>query len=122
MSEGLAETEWVTSWLFTVKNYRYDLRGRNAMNREIRATTTMEENPDLDFFTLTDAKSLYDCLNREQFASTEKRAALKIAVIRDYLENFGGQCRRSPRELHPADGLAKLTGNVQPLLQRMKSV
>ena len=28
------------------------------MNREIRVTTILEENPDLDLITLTDAKSL----------------------------------------------------------------
>ena len=96
--------------MFTVKNYRYELRDRHAMNREIRVTTIMEESFDLDMTTMTDAQSLYDCLNREQFASTEKRAASEISVIRDALENLGGQCRWFPRELNPADLFAKLKG------------
>eukprot|EP00959_Pyramimonas_sp_CCMP1952_P282043 5895064-Pyramimonas_sp.AAC.1 len=84
--------------LSPVKGYRCELRDRRAMNREIRVTT----------ITMTDAKSLRDCINREQFAWTEKRAALKIATIRGSLENLGGQCRWFPRELNPADGSAQL--------------
>ena len=121
MSEGLAEAEWVTSWLYLARDFRYELRDRHTLNREIRVTTIMEQNPDLDIITMTDAKSLYDCLNREQFASTEKRAALEIAVIRDSLESLGGQCRWFPHELNPTDGLTKLKGNIQPLLHMMKT-
>ena len=72
MSEGLAETEWVATWFGLVKDLHYDMRKRQELNREIKVTCIMEENPDLDIITVTDAKSLYDCLNREQFASTEK--------------------------------------------------
>eukprot|EP00959_Pyramimonas_sp_CCMP1952_P269670 5637666-Pyramimonas_sp.AAC.1 len=67
----------------------------------------MEQSPDLDFITMTDAKSVYDTINREQFASTEERAALETGVIPESLENLGGQCRWFQRDLDPADGLAK---------------
>eukprot|EP00959_Pyramimonas_sp_CCMP1952_P143522 3004596-Pyramimonas_sp.AAC.1 len=87
-------------------DYRCELRDRRAMNREIRATTIMEQNSELDIIALADTKSLCDRIDREQFASTEKRAALAIVVIRDSLENLGGQRRWSPRELRPADGSA----------------
>ena len=89
MSEGLAEAEWATSWVLTVKNSQYELRGRRAINRAIRITTIVVESPGPDMITMTDAKSLYDCLNQEQFASAEKRAALEIAVFRNLLDNLG---------------------------------
>ena len=59
------------------------------MNPEIRVTTIMEQSHDLEIITMTDAKSLYDCLDQEQFASTEKKAALEIVVTRDSSENLG---------------------------------
>ena len=105
MSEGFADAERATSWnLAAAKDYRHELRDRRAMNRETRATTIMEQNPDLDIITMTGAESLHDWLNREQFASTERRAALEIAVSRDSLENIGGHRRWFPSELNPADG------------------
>ena len=70
MSEGLAEAERVTSWIIADKDYQRELRGRRAVNREMRVTTIMEQNHDLDMITTTDAKSLYDCLSGEQFDST----------------------------------------------------
>eukprot|EP00959_Pyramimonas_sp_CCMP1952_P230114 4811182-Pyramimonas_sp.AAC.1 len=57
---------------------------------------------------MTDARYLCACINRGQLASTKKRAALDIAVVRDSLGKFDGQCRWVPRELNPADGLTKL--------------
>ena len=80
------------------------------MNQEIRITTIMEHSPDLDLIALTDAKSLRDCLNREQIASAGERAALEIAVVRDSSENLGGRCRQFPLELNPADGFSELKG------------
>ena len=115
-SAGLAEVEWAASGIFTATNFQYELRDRHAMNREIRVTAIMKGTPDLDMTTMTGAKYLHDCLKREQLASMEKRAALESAVIRDSLENLGGQRRWFPRQLNPADGLAKSRGNVRPLL------
>ena len=93
MSEGLAEAEWVASWLGLAKDLNYDLRKRATLNREIRVTSIMTENDDLYINSVTDAKSLYVNLCREQFSATERRAALEIAVIRDRLESLGGRAR-----------------------------
>ena len=75
MSEGLAEAEWAASWMHLVEYYRCGLEDRHGANREIRVTASMEQHPDLDIINMTVAKSLRDCLNREQFASTGERAA-----------------------------------------------
>ena len=41
MSEGLADAEWVASWIGLAKDYRYDLRKRDLLNREFRITSIM---------------------------------------------------------------------------------
>ena len=67
MSEGLAETEWVASWIGIAKDFSYDLRKRHLRNREIKVTTVMREPECLKSeLAVTDAKSIYDNLNREQ--------------------------------------------------------
>ena len=116
MSEGLAEAERVTSWIFAAKAYWYPFRGRHAVDREMRVTTIMGQSPDCDIITKTDAKSLCDCLNWGQFASTEKRQLWKLPLVVTHWKNLGGQRRWFPRELAPADGLTELKGNARPLL------
>ena len=113
MSEGLAESEWVASWIGLVKDLHYDLRKRNELNREFRITSIMSEpKSDLSIAAITDAKSLYDNLTREQYAGAEKRSALEICVIRDSLESLGGCARWVPHDRNPTDCFTKLKGNV----------
>jgi len=121
MSEALAETEWVASWIGLAKDLQYDLRKRDTLNREFRVTTIMTESQaDLNAAAITDAKSLYDNLSREQFSGAEKRAALEICVIRDSLEALGGKPKWVPHEKNPVDCMTKLKGNAACLLQLMK--
>ena len=58
MSEGLAEAEWVASWLGLAKDLNYDLRKRSTLNREIRVTSIMTENDNLHINSATDAMGL----------------------------------------------------------------
>ena len=121
MPEGLADAEWVASWFGNVKSLEYDMRKRDTLNRDIQVTTIVTENPDLDIMCVTDAKSLFDNLCREQFSATERGAALEIAVIRDSLESLNGACRWVPHELNPTDPFTKLAGNMTALLRLMKT-
>eukprot|EP00959_Pyramimonas_sp_CCMP1952_P312629 6543855-Pyramimonas_sp.AAC.1 len=59
-----------------VKDCRCELRDRRAMNQEIRVATIVGQTPGLDIVATTDSKYSCECTNWEQFASTEKRAAL----------------------------------------------
>ena len=70
MSEGLADAEWVASWIGLAKDYRYDLRKRDLLNREFRITSIMSTDDDsqMNMAAITDAKSLYDNLVREQYS------------------------------------------------------
>ena len=122
MSEGLADCEWVTSWIGLCKNLHYDLRKRHLLNREIKivALTTCHDYSELDLAAVTDAKSLFDNLMQEQYTGAEKRAALEICVIRDSLEGLGGKARWVPHDRNPADCLTKLKGNVDALLKLLR--
>ena len=86
MSEGLADAEWVASWIGLVKDYRYDLRKRDLLNREFKITSIMSTDDDsqMNMAAITDAKSLYDNLVREQYSGAEKRAALEMCVIKTH--------------------------------------
>ena len=46
MSEGLADVEWVASWIGLAKNLNYDLRKRHQLNRELQITSIMSKRPD----------------------------------------------------------------------------
>ena len=97
LSEGSADDEWVASWIGLVKDFHYDLRKRDRLNREFKVTSIMSKaNSDLDCAAITDTNSLYDNLNREQFSGAEKRAALEIRVIRDFVDILGGSVRWVP--------------------------
>ena len=65
---------------------------------------------------ITDAKSLYDNLTREQYSGAEKRSALEICVIRDSLASLGGAARWVPHEENPVDCMTKLKGNTSRML------
>ena len=96
VSEGLADCEWVSSWIGLCKNLHYDLSERHLPNREIKIaalTTCHDYYSELDLAAVTDAKSLFNNLMQEQYTGAEKRAALEICVIRDSLDSLGGKAR-----------------------------
>ena len=96
MSEGLADCEWVASWIGLCKDVNYDLRKRDVLNREIKiaAVTTCHDYSELDLAAITDAKSFFDNLMQEQYTGAEKRAALEICVIRDCLESLAWEAKQ----------------------------
>ena len=121
LSEGLAETEWVASWLGLARDLQYNMRQRDTLNREFNTTAIISEgDSELDMAAIIDAKSLYDNLNREQYSGAERRAALEVCVIRDSLEALGGRARWVPHEENPVDCLSKLKGNTSRLLQLLR--
>ena len=74
----------ILDW-FGEKKSHYDMRKSSLFKREFQVISIMSEPEfDLDMAVVTDAKSLYDDLSREQLSGTEKRAALEICVIRDF--------------------------------------
>ena len=74
MSSVLAECEWVASWFGLAKDLHYDLRQRDTLNREIKVTSIMSsDDSELNMKAITDAKSMYENLNREQFTGAEKK-------------------------------------------------
>ena len=74
----------------------------------------------MNMAAITDAKSLYDNLVREQYSGAEKRAALEICVIKDSLDSLGGTARWVPHEKNPVDCVTKLKGNASEMLTLLR--
>ena len=87
MSDGLAFGEWMATWIGLARDINYCMAERDTLNRQIQLTNIMTHaESDLPvLLSVTDSKSLFDNMIREQFTAAEKRAALEIAVIRDSL-------------------------------------
>ena len=114
---------WLACWLGLAKDLNYDMRNRTELNREIRLTSIMsvEDSSDLPrMLAVSDSKSMFDNLNREQYTGAEKRAAQEIAVIRDSLESMSGVPRWVPHERNVSDCLTKVKGNAASLIEFMK--
>ena len=71
------------------------MRESHELNRAIQITAVIRDRDSAlkDLLAVTDAKSMYDNLTREQYTGAEKRAALEICVIRDSFDSMNGVCR-----------------------------
>ena len=79
-----------------------------------------DDDSHMNMAAITDAKSLYDNLVREQYSGAEKRAALEICVIQDSLDSLGGTARWVPHEKNPVDCMTKLKGNASEMLTLLR--
>ena len=122
MSDGLAFMEWMGTWFGLAKILIYKIQERDDHNRDIQLTSIMStaESQQPEFLAVSDSKSLYDNMIREQFTATEKRSALEIAVIRDSMRSMQAQARWVPHELNCSDCLTKKKGNASALLQLLQ--
>ena len=70
---------------------------------------------------ITDAKALYDSFHRETVTAnvTDRRTALEIRVIKELLQDLGGELRWVSSERQWADGLTK-TSSRQLLANRLR--
>ena len=81
------------------------MRKRHELNREIQISAViLEPNSALkDSLPVTDAKSMYVNLTREQYTGAEKWAALEVCVIRNSLDSMNGVSRWVTHEENPVD-------------------
>ena len=123
MSEALADAEWVASWFGLAKDLNYDLRKRRLLNREFKLTCIVSTDvpEQMNLAVVTDAKSMYDNLVREQYSGAEKRAALELCVIKDSLDSLGGLPRWVPHDKNPVDCMTKVKGNAVTMLTLLKT-
>jgi hypothetical protein len=82
LSEGLADAEWVASWIGLAKSTSYDMRNRHELNREIQIAAVIRESDSAlkDLLAVTDAKSMYDTLTRAQDTGEQKSEPLWKSV------------------------------------------
>ena len=73
-----------------------------------------------NLLAVSDSKSLYDSIAKEQYTGAEKRSALEICVIRNSLKQMNGTARWVPHQENPSDCLTKLKGNTARLLELLQ--
>ena len=67
-----------------------------------------------------DSKGLYDSLDNE-LPQDDKKSALEVPIIVDFLKRIGGRARWAPHNKNPADAMTKFKGaHMQPLLELLK--
>ena len=75
VTEGLAGTEWACTWFGLAQDLEYRLDKRGTLNRRFEVSGIIStEQVDALAAAVTDAKSLYDNLTREQFSGAEEKA------------------------------------------------
>eukprot|EP00971_Amphidinium_carterae_P340101 6478282-Amphidinium_carterae.4 len=119
MSMGLSHAEWAMELWKLATDCNYDLRQRtqNPHDIEIKALIHDPSAEPPKLLAVTDAKSLYDTVNKESYSHTERRAALEVSVIRDSLKLLEGQIRWVPHALNAADSMTKLGANAQSMVR-----
>eukprot|EP00971_Amphidinium_carterae_P046008 905357-Amphidinium_carterae.2 len=122
MSMGLSHAEWAMEWWKLATDCQYDLRQRTQNPHDIEVKALMHDPgakpPKL--LAVTDAKSLFDTVNKESYSHTERRAALEVSVIRDSLKLLEGQIRWVPHALNAADSMTKLGANAQSMVRLLE--
>ena len=81
---------WESAWSLSSKVGQHDVS-----KRDIKVVSIMRDNihEKVKMAGVTDAKSLFDNLVREQTVVNEKRAGREIVVIRQSLDALSGICR-----------------------------
>jgi hypothetical protein len=102
-TQGIVESAAVACW------YRY-LLAEFFYSHLVRAGTVDWETmlEPLEFGVITDAKSVYDALtNSASSSTTDKRTAIDLAIIREYLRRHNGCVRWIDGTVQLADSLTK---------------
>ena len=107
LSEALAEAEWVATWFGLAQNVKYEMRKRDELNRDflLASIISSDDSSTLDLAAITDAKSLYDNMAREQFIGAERMAVLEVCVIRDSLKSPHREARGITHAENPIECL-----------------
>eukprot|EP00971_Amphidinium_carterae_P092284 1827116-Amphidinium_carterae.1 len=122
MSLRLSHAEWAMEWWKLAVDCNYDLRQRVQNAHQIDVRPVVKKNVEIPkLLAVTDAKSLFDTVNKESYSHTERRAALEVAVIRDSLNILSGQIRWIPHSMNAAYCLTKLGANAQAMIALLAS-
>ena len=132
MSTGLADLEW-THALFSEMAYTdWDYRRKERQSdprphpEDITKYVEQSRNPywnDPPCLVITDAKSLFDNLDKETPGGKDRRVGLELAAVKESMLLLIGRCRWISHDFNPADALTKRYGKVHllPCLNLMRS-
>ena len=83
-----------------------------------------DQNPtwvDPESTLVMDSKGLYDSLDNE-LPQDDKKSALEVPIILEFLKRIGGRARWVPHNKNPADAMTKFKGaHMEPLLSLLRS-
>jgi len=96
-AEAASADDAVDHGLYTAYHWSEMLNGTKATAKPTRA-------PSVNLYSVTDCKSLYDAVTKENSSCTEKRTLISLCSIR---EAVSSRMRWAPTHLQHADGLTK---------------
>ena len=139
MAAACHQCEWVQNALCEVTNALYDpvirrcrlfdweaSSGQKPFTPTIRGVLVFRSDVDAKLYQnicITDAKSLYDALERDSLKAKEKQVALVTAEIKQVMAVVGLRPRWMPHNHMAVDGLTTdmKKSNLRPLLTLMKT-
>ena len=129
MSEGLAESEWISGVLESTvyEDYEPSLHRRKSISLPVGPTVTaMKADSHLQIDPSTacviDAKSAFDHLVREPTGGHCRPTAQELCVIRRSMQTLRARCRWVPHERMVVDALTKRHGNSVTMLRLLRDV
>jgi hypothetical protein len=139
MAAACHQCEWVQQAFCEMTNACYDYYARQATLQDwesscakkpfklvIRGALVAREDVDqrlMSNIAITDAKALYDALDRDCLKAKEKQVALVTAEIKQVMSVVGLVPRWMPHNEMAVDGLTKglKKSNIKPLLRYMQT-
>ena len=119
MSEGLAESEWISGVLESAvcQDYEPSLHRRKSISLPVEPTATVmkaDSHLQIDPYSVCviDAKSAFDHLVRESTGGHCRRTLQESCVIRRSIQTLRARCRWVPHERMVVDALTKRHGTV----------
>ena len=128
LSRGMSELSWTVTVYnefsrpdFNMKEWEKHLKDR-SLQALVSQESTEELKRGIKNVGIVDAKSLYDHLSKEGIGATsDKRTALEMQVIRQTLAETGSEVRWIPHPKMVVDCLTKREGNSSPLYELLQS-
>ena len=127
MSEGLAESEWISGVLESpvYQDYEPSLHRRKSISLPVEPTVTVMKadshlQVDPSTVCVVDARSAFDHLVRASTGGHCRRTAQELCVIKRNMQTLRARCRWVPHERMVVDAMTKRHGNSVSMLRLLR--
>eukprot|EP00439_Symbiodinium_sp_Y106_P051746 s4878_g6.t3 len=122
LSRALGDLMWCVTLFNELTHVGFELKEWESSLQHRRLCVIPGKQEDSRNLAVVDAKSLYDHLSKETCGHTsDQRTAAEMQIIRQTLSELGASIRWVDHNRMLVDALTKMGGNVEPLLQVLRS-